>query len=142
MTGASAPGSRRRAESRRIDWLLGAQLLAQGTSVVGTAVRLGCSRSAVSRRRKRDAMFREWIEEFRARQPDQVAERIAGLRRTLEDAIETEVKGRNVRVILWLADRLKLVTPPTERTPEQELRHLLGGLSQVELREFETLRDA
>ena len=51
----------------------------------------------------------------------------------MRDAIEAEVKRGNVRVLLWLADRLKLLTPPTERTPEQELREILGGLSQDEL---------
>jgi hypothetical protein len=45
-------------------------------------------------------------------------------------------------VILWLADRLKLVTPPSERTPDHELRQILGGLTAEELREFEGLRDA
>lgn len=141
MTGASAPGSRRRADSRPIDWRLGAQLLAQGTSVIDTAERLGCSRSALLRRRQRDPVFREWMEDFRAGDPAHAAERIAGLRRTLQEAIEKEVKGGNVRVILWLADRLKLVTPPGERTPAQELRDLVGGLNPEELREFEDLRD-
>ena len=141
MTGASAPGSRRRADSRPIDWRLGARLLAQGTSVIDTAERLGCSRSALWRRRQRDPVFREWIEDFRAGHPEHAAERIAGLRRTLQEAIEKEVKGGNVRVILWLADRLKLVTPPGERTPAQELRDLVGGLNPEELREFEGLRD-
>ena len=45
-------------------------------------------------------------------------------------------------MILWLADRLKLVTPPSERTPERELRQILGGLTSEELSEFEELRDA
>jgi small ligand-binding sensory domain FIST len=56
--------------------------------------------------------------------------------------IEAELKAGNVRVILWLADRLKLITPLGERTPEQELREILGGLSADELQEFEGLRDA
>ena len=55
--------------------------------------------------------------------------------------IAREVGLGNVRVILWLADRLKLVTPPSQHTPEQELRQLLAGLTMEELREFETLRD-
>lgn len=142
MTGASAPGSRPRAESRRIDWRLGARLLADGMSLVDTARRIGCSRSAISRKRKTDPIFREWIEEFRVLRPDYASERIAGLRRVLQDAIDKEVQAGNVRVILWLADRLKLMTAPSERTPEQELRDLLGSLSQDEMREFEALRDA
>ena len=64
-------------------------------------------------------------------------DRNAELRRAVREAIEAEVKSGNVRVILWLADRLKLITPPSERTPERELREILGGLSQDELHEFE-----
>ena len=63
------------------------------------------------------------------------------LRRAVHEAIEVEVRNGNVRVLLWLADRLKLITPPSERTPEQELREILGGLSQDELKEFEELCD-
>ena len=69
-------------------------------------------------------------------------DRNAELRRAVREAIEAEVKSGNVRVILWLADWLKLITPPSERTPERELREILGGLSQDELHEFEGLRDA
>jgi hypothetical protein len=68
-------------------------------------------------------------------------ERLADLRLKLQQAIENEVSKGNVRVILWLADRLKLVTPPSERTPDQELRQILGGLTPEELCEFEKLRD-
>jgi hypothetical protein len=32
--------------------------------------------------------------------------------------------------------------PPSERTPGEELRELLSGLSPEELREFESLRDS
>ena len=68
-------------------------------------------------------------------------DRMEELRRAVHEAIEAEVRNGNVRVLLWLADRLKLITPPSERTPEQELRAILGGLSQDELQEFEGLRD-
>jgi hypothetical protein len=68
-------------------------------------------------------------------------DRMADLRRAVHEAIEAEVRNGNVRVLLWLADRLKLITPPSERTPEQELREILGGLSQDELKEFEELCD-
>jgi len=66
-------------------------------------------------------------------------DRMEDLRRAVHEAIEAEVLNGNVRVLLWLADRLKLITPPSERTPEQELRAILGGLSQDELKEFEGL---
>ena len=76
-----------------------------------------------------------------AAEPDDASRSPTCARRSRE-AIEKEVSAGNVRVILWLADRLKLVTPPSERTPERELRQILGGLTSEELSEFEELRDA
>lgn len=140
MTGEPAPGCRR-ARTRPIDWRRGAELLARGATVADTARQIGCAPSTLSSKRKRDAEFRRWLEEFQPPRPLGNTERLADLRRVLHEAIETEVRKGNVRVILWLADRLKLVTPIDERTPEQELRALLGGLSQEELNEFESLRD-
>lgn len=140
MTGEPAAGSRR-ARTRPIDWRRGAELLARGVTVAATARQIGCAPKTLSSKRKRDPEFRRWIEEFQPPRPSGDTERLAELRQIVHDAIEIEVRKRNVRVILWLADRLKLVKPIDERTPEQELRALLGGLSQEELNEFEELRD-
>lgn len=137
MTGASAAGTRC-AAIRRIDWHRAAELIAKGRTIATAAAEVGCSRSQLSRRRNHDPVFRRWIEDCRAFGDGPMA----GLRSTLHAAIEHEVKDGNVRVILWLADRLKLVSPPNERTPEQELQALLGNLSSEELREFESLRGA
>lgn len=136
-----APGAEARPERRRVNWNLAAELLARGSTVAEAARQLGCSRSQLSRKRNRDPDFQRQIAEFAEDPGRRDRNRIADLRRTLHEAIEAEVRGGNVRVILWLADRLKLVTPPNERTPEQELRDILGGLNQDELREFEGLRD-
>ena len=100
---------------------------------------VGCSRSYLSRKRKHHPAFRRLIEQFEAIPGER--DRIGELRLAVHAAIETEVKNGNVRVLLWLADRLKLITPPSERTPEQELRAILGGLGPDELREFESLQD-
>ena len=120
------------------DWRRAAQLLAYGGGIAVTAKTLGCSRSQLSRKRNHDPVFQSWIEEFRRLGPD---ERLSLLREAVHRAIEKEVADSNVRVVLWLADRLNLMTPPSERTPSQELRELLNGLSQEELREFESLRE-
>lgn len=142
MTGEPAAGSRR-ARTRPIDWHKGAELLARGVSVAAAAKQIGCAPATLSRRRRQDPEFRQWLEELRPPRYEgqDDGECLAGLRRMLHGAIEAEVRAGNVRVILWLADRLRLVTPIDARTPEQELRQLLGGLSQDELREFEALRD-
>lgn len=139
MTAASAAGAPARARPA-IDWRRAAELLARGTSVAETAGQVGCSRDHLARKRRRDPMFQRWISESGERSP-RSGDRMAGLRTALLEAIEKEVRTGNVRVILWLADRLKLVTPVDERTPEAELQELLGGLGPDELREFETLQD-
>jgi transcriptional regulator with XRE-family HTH domain len=126
---------------RRIDWREAAQLLAHGLTLSAVSRRVGCSRSQLSRKRNSDPVFQRWVAEFAATISERQHDPIADLRRTLHEAIEAEVRNGNVRVILWLADRLKLVTPPSERTPEQELRDILRGLSPDEVCEFEGLRD-
>jgi hypothetical protein len=137
MTAAHEAG--KRAAPCHPDWRRAAQLLAYGDPVAAVAEKIGCSRSQLSRRRNHDPVFRAWIEEFRQMGPD---ERLAHLRQAVHRAIEEEVSKGTVRVVLWLADRLKLVTPLSERTPGQELSELLNGLSQEELREFESLRES
>ena len=138
MTGASAPGSRPVLFRRRqIDWYRAAELLAQGSTLIAAADQVGCSRSQLSRRRNHDPVFQRWMEECEASSKA----RINALRPGLVKAIENAVGNSNVRVVLWLADRLKLVTPPKARTPEQELTALLGSLTQDELQEFQALRD-
>jgi hypothetical protein len=136
------PRARRRTVRRDIDWHQGAELLAQGMSIADVATRLGCSRGTLARRRKHDPVFQSWMARCREAGAEPDSRRLADLRMTLHETIEKEVRAGNVRVILWLADRLKLVTPPSERTPDQELRQILGGLSSEELSEFEGLRDA
>ncbi|MEM7022479.1 MAG: hypothetical protein AAF637_07765 [Pseudomonadota bacterium] len=131
--GANSP-----APPRRPDWRAAARLLARGDRVSAVARQIGCSRSQLSRKRNHDSMFQSWIAEFQ--QSDQGADdRMSRLHHAVHRAIENEVRSGNVRVVLWLADRLKLVTPPTEATPGQELQDLLNGLSQAELQEFEKL---
>jgi hypothetical protein len=136
------PRARRRGARPVIDWHRAAELLAQGMSTADAATRVGCSRAALARRRRHDPTFQTWMARCREAGAEPDKRQLVGLRPTLQDAIEKEVRSGNVRVILWLADRLKLVTPPSERTPDQELRRILSGLTSEELREFEALRDA
>jgi len=125
----------------RPDWRRAARLLARGEKVVAVAAKVGCSRSHLSRKRNHDPAFQAWIAEF------QDAELVAGdpmtrLRQAVHGAIENEVRSGNVRVVLWLADRLNLVTPPTETTSGPELQDILNGLTPDELREFELLGES
>ncbi len=140
MTACPVAGARR-ADSRVIDWRQAAELLARGLPAAIVARRVGCSRSQLSRKRTQNPNFRRWIEEFGDPAGERQGNPIGDLRAVVHAAIETEVRKGNVRVILWLADRLKLITPPSDRTPDQELHAILGGLSADELCEFENLGD-
>jgi alkanesulfonate monooxygenase SsuD/methylene tetrahydromethanopterin reductase-like flavin-dependent oxidoreductase (luciferase family) len=136
------PRARRRTARRVVDWHRAADLLAQGMSTADVAARLGCSRATLARRRKHDSVFQSWMARSGAAGAAPDDPQFTVLRPTLHGVIEKEVRAGNVRVVLWLSDRLKLVTPPNERTPDDELRRLLSGLTTEELLEFEGLRDA
>jgi AcrR family transcriptional regulator len=142
MNEEAEPRARRRTVRRVVDWHQAAELLAQGMTIAAVADRVGCSRGALARKRRNDAVFQTWMARCRSGYVEPNDQPLAELRQKLQDAIEKEVQDGSVRVILCLADRLKLVTPPSERTPERELRQLLGGLTSEELSEFEELRDA
>lgn len=133
---ASARGVR-----RRVDWRRAAQLLAEDKSPRDVAEALGCAPKTISRRLTHDRHFNETVKRLMATcDPEET--RLQDLRRTLHQAIESEVQNGNVRVILWLADRLKLIRPPDQQAPQSQLDDLIGGMSAAELEEFESLTDA
>jgi len=141
MSKEPEPRARRRAARRVIDWPQAAELLRQGLTIAAAAERIGCAPATLARKRRQDPAFRDRLARCRVAEPEQEGSRLPNLRSTLQRAIADQVGGGNIRVILWLAERLKLVTPPSERTPEQELRAILDTLTEEELREFESLRD-
>ena len=67
--------------------------------------------------------------------------RVDALRGALIDSIEREVSEGNVRVILWLADRLRVLDAgkESEKRPAEELRAFFEQLDQNEMREFANL---
>ena len=138
MAARSAPARRK---PRQIDWCRVAEMLVENKPVNTVAQEVGCSRSAISRKRNHDPIFQDWLQRLRSVHLPDPEERAAELRRALHEAIQAEIKAGNTRIILWLAERLNLVPAPGEATPAEELRGLLGHLSADELAEFENLRD-
>lgn len=124
-----------------VDWRLAATLLAQGSSVAEVARQVGCSRSQLSRRRNHDQVFQAWIEACESDVPQADEHRLDSLRLRLHNAIDAEVQNGNVRVILWLADRLKLVSPPDQAKPASQLDDLLRGMTDADIKEFESLKN-
>lgn len=141
MSKEPEPRARRRAAQRVIDWPQAAELLARGLTIPAVAERVGCSTTSLARKCRHDPAFQAWLDRCRAAQPEAEGGELVELRTKVHRAIEDEVRASSVRVTLWLAERLKLATPPNESTPEAELRAILNALSPEELREFEALRD-
>lgn len=123
-----------------VDWRLGAELLARGETITDTARQIGCSRQQLSRRFNHDQLFKDLVAEFEPKTPERVETRLGSLRQRLHDAIDAEVQNGNVRVILWLADRMKLINPPEHDMQKYPLDDLLKGMSEEDLKEFENLK--
>lgn len=124
-----------------VDWRMAAEMLARGLSVAETARQIGCSRSQLSRRRNHDEVFQSWIKACEINLPPVRERKISSLRQRLHDAIDAEVQGGNVRVILWLADRLKLVSPTDKEASTSALDDLLRSMTDQDLKEFERLKE-
>ncbi len=123
-----------------IDWQRAAELLAQGMTITEAARQIGCSRAQLSRRSNHDQTFQDLIKTFETSAPSMSEQRMSSLRERLHDAIDTEVQSGNVRVILWLADRLKLLDPPEKAEERSALDDLLSGMTESDLKEFESLK--
>lgn len=124
-----------------IDWRMAAELLARGLTVAEAARQVGCSRSQLSRRRNHDEVFQSWIEACEINLPPVRERKLGSLRQRLHDAIDAEVEGGNVRVILWLADRLKLVNPTDKEKSTSALDDLLRTMTDQDIKEFERLKE-
>jgi hypothetical protein len=113
MSKEREPRARRRAARRVIDWPQAAELLAQGLTIATVAERVGCAPTTLARKRRQDPAFRDRLTRCRTPEPKPEGSRLPDLRSTLQRAIADQVGTGNVRVILWLAERLKLVTRRT-----------------------------
>jgi hypothetical protein len=112
MAARRAPARRK---PRQIDWRRVAELLVQNTPVSEVARKIGCSRSAISRKRNHDPIFQDWLHRLRTLDTQEPAERLAELRRSLHAAIDEQIGKGNARIIVWLAERLTSCRCPASR---------------------------
>ena len=141
MSKEPEPRARRRDARRVIDWHQAAELLAEGLTIAAVAERVGCARATIVRKRRQDLAFQAMLSRCCDAQPQPDRGPPPQLRSKLHGAVEEQVRAGDVRMILWLAERFKLVTPPSQSTPTQELRAILNELTPEELEEFDALRD-
>ncbi len=134
------------APRRPLDWALAAEMLAEGCSTAEVAHRLGCSRGHVWRVLGKSDAFRARYAASRARSFAEAGTVLDGLRGEVAETIKREVMTGNIRVTLWLADRLGLVgraAPDLPRIdnapandPDGEL--VLDDAAEIARRDFST----
>ncbi len=95
----------------RYDWDLAAAMLARGSGVANAARVVGCHRTTLWRALQRSESFRRRVAELRADHVDEADAALEQLRHEVVQGIRREVALGNVRVLLWLADRLGLASP-------------------------------
>lgn len=101
-----------RPRARRIDRTLVANMLAEGRTVEEVAKAAGCTRQHVWRITRRSLPMQRAIAEAEGLVGGDAHHRLNGLRPRLTEALAREVDAGNVRVMLWLADRLDVAAPP------------------------------
>ncbi len=92
-----------------LDWALAAEMLAEGCSTAQVAHRIGTTRQNVWKVLGKSQAFRARYAANRTRSAAEAGTVIDGLRGEVAETIKREVLNGNIRVTLWLADRLGLV---------------------------------
>ncbi len=113
---------------RPLNWKLAAEMLAAGCTTAQVAHQIGTTRQNVWRVMKDSDVFRKRLAATRKRAVVEAGSAIDGLRGEVAETIKNQVLEGNIRVTLWLADRLGLagITYPEVRSendsdPDAEL---------------------
>ncbi len=133
------PGRDQASTGNEVDWDDVARLLAVGLSHREVCELSGCSLSRLKTRLARSAAFREAVQRHRREGPGEPAVMYDRLRRLVYTHLERLARSGNLRVLLWIADKLKLVQPIDRAAPELELQSILENLSDEEFAQFEAL---
>ncbi len=103
-----------------LDWALAAEMLAEGCSTSHVAGKIGTTRQNVWKVMKDSDAFRKRFAANRARSLSEAGAIIDGLRSEVAETLKREVMAGNIRVTLWLADRLGLVGRTFPERPRAE----------------------
>ncbi len=133
------PAGDRARSGQVVDWDDAARLLAAGHSHREVCELAGCTLPQLQAKLARSAAFREAVDRHRDEGPGEPAVMYDRLRRLVYTHLERLVRSGNLRVLLWIADKLKLVQPIDKAMPELELQSVLRNLSEEEFAQFEAL---
>ncbi len=128
-----------RAKASPVDWEDAARLLAVGLSASEVAQLVGTTPGRVRYRLARVKAFRELVERYRAEGRTGPREAYERLCRLVYAHLERQVRCGNLRVLLWVADRLKLVRPAEVDVAEAELARLVDSLPEEQREELARL---
>lgn len=126
-----------------LDWIEAARLVAAGRGIREIVAAIGCSRSQLHRRRTGCPLFRALVAGFAepasgraAAHAARSSETARSIEAAVRRAVETEISEGNLKVALWLADRLRLFTPEASDNGEEAIRRLLDSMTPEERAAF------
>jgi hypothetical protein len=105
----------------RVNWQRAIDLMAKGRSTADVAKELGCSRQHVWDILRQSRVARRALDDAESEVGTNASLRLRGLRPKLADALAREIDKGNVRVMLWLAERLNVTDPRISRGPNLHL---------------------
>lgn len=125
-----------------IDWSHAAWLTAKGVRTSEILEAVGCSRSQLRRRQKQCRLFRALVgqlqkelartaDESGPSEPDDLS-----LDQVVRTQLEQEISNGNIKVALWLAERLRLFAPDPDEGTDETLRRLLESMTPDERSAF------
>ena len=107
--------------SRRVDRRRVARLAAEGRTTVEIAQELGCSRQHVWRLVRNSMPLHQALNDADAEVDFNSTGRLMGLRPIVVDELARRASDGDVRVLLWLADKLKLADASAEIKSRAEM---------------------
>lgn len=131
-----------------IDWTKAARLTADGVRAADIVRAVGCSRSQLRRRQQACRLFMALVDEYASaliagdapqsgREPRAApAATESPLADTVRAKLEQEIIDGNVRVAMWLAERLRLFSPEDKGGSDATLLRLLETMSEAEREAF------
>ncbi|WGF89660.1 hypothetical protein [Marinivivus vitaminiproducens] len=121
-----------------VDWVRAAQMLAADRLQSDIVAMTGCTDESLSRRLG-DPVFSRLVELERERGANRQGELHDRLSQVVTDALIGEMQGetRNVRVMMWMADRLQILKPTIDGQMTDALQRLIGGLGPVKRQAYD-----
>lgn len=121
-----------------IDWSHAARLTAKGVRPQEIMAAVGCSRSQLRRRQKSCGLFQALV--ARLRDTDQGGAGPLGpdlpIDQVVRSHLEQEICNGNIKVVLWLAERLRLFSPEANEATDDTLKRLLDSMTPDERSAF------